>query len=78
MVRLDEESRNQPCRTNGNDLLSGEVYGTAPMEMVSVTATKQPYLARDGTVLAEEPSFMVFTSWDILYRQDDLQTEREP
>jgi hypothetical protein len=42
------------------------------MEMVSVTATKQPYLARDGTVLAEEPSFMVFTSWDILYRQDDL------
>ena len=46
-----------------------EEHGIATKEAVSVPSQKRQYLARDGSVIWQEASYQLMTSWDTVYRQ---------
>jgi 2,6-dihydroxypyridine 3-monooxygenase len=44
-------------------------HGLATAEVVGVTAWKRQYIVGDGSIIGEELTTQVMTSWDVLYRQ---------
>jgi len=46
-------------------------HGVTTEDAISVPAYKRQYISKDGSVISEEQTFQLMTTWDNVYRQCD-------